>query len=47
MAKKGREIKVHFTFVMEKFASGRPLNLLIIYSIFRTSGSYNSFWLFV
>ena len=33
MAKKGREIKVHFTFVMEKFASARPLNLLIIYSI--------------
>ena len=50
MAKKGTEIKVHFTFVMDKFASARPLNLLItsIYSIPSTSGSYNSsFWLFV
>ena len=43
MAKKGREIQVHFTFVMDKFASARPLNLLIIYSISCTSGSYNSF----
>ena len=25
MAKKGREINVHFTFVMDKFASARPL----------------------
>ena len=33
MAKKGREIKVHFPFVMDKFASARPLNLLIMYSI--------------
>ena len=33
MAKKGREIKVHFTFVMDKFDSAGPLNLLIIYSI--------------
>ena len=48
MAKKGREIKVHFTFVMDKFASAKPLNLLIIYSIPSTSESYNSsFWLFV
>ena len=43
MAKKGREIQVHFTFVMDKFASARPLNLLIIYSVSCTSGSYNSF----
>ena len=42
MAKKGREINVHFTFVMDKFASARPFNLLIIYSICWTSGSYNS-----
>ena len=41
MTKKGREIKVHFTFVMYKFASARPLNLLIIYSIPSTPGSYN------
>ena len=48
MAKKGREIKVHFTFVMDKFASAKPLVLLIIYSIPSTSESYNSsFWLFV
>ena len=50
MAKKGREIEVHFTFVMDKFASDRPLKLLItsIYSIPSTSGSYkSSFWLFV
>ena len=33
MAKKGREIKVHLTFVMDKFASAKPLNLLIIHSI--------------
>ena len=33
MTKKGREIKVHFTFVMDKFTSARPLNLLIIYDI--------------
>ena len=40
-------IKVHFTFVMNKFASARPFNLLIIYSIPSISGSYNSlFWLF-
>ena len=48
MAKKGREIIVNFTFVMDKFASARPLNLLIIYPIPLTSGSYNSScWLFV
>ena len=48
IAKKWREIKVHFTFVMDKFASARPLNLLIIYSISSTSGSYNSsFWLYL
>ena len=48
MAEKGREIKVHFTFVMDKFASAKPLNLLIIYYIPSTSESYNSsFWLFV
>ena len=48
MAKKGREIKAHFTFVMDMFASAKPLNLLIIYSIPSTSDSYNSsFWLFV
>ena len=48
MAKKGREIKVHFTFVMDRFASAKPLNLLIIYHIPSTSESYNSsFWLFV
>ena len=46
IAKKGKEMKVHFMFVMNKFASARPLNLLIIYSIPSTSGSYNSsFWL--
>ena len=33
MATKGREIKVHFTSVMDKFAFARRLNLLIIYSI--------------
>ena len=33
MAKKGREIKIHFTFAMDKFASARPLNVLIIYSL--------------
>ena len=33
MTKKGREIKGHFTFVMDKFASARPLNLSIIHSI--------------
>ena len=38
MAKKGREINVHFTFVMDKFASGRPFNLLIIHSIPSKSG---------
>ena len=44
MAKKGREIKVHvhLTFVMDKFASAKPLNLRIIYSIPSTSESYNS-----
>ena len=42
MVKKGREIKVHFTFVMDRFASARPLSLLIIYSIPSTSESYNS-----
>ena len=42
MAKKGREIKVHLTFVMDKFASANPLYLLIIYSIPSTSESYNS-----
>ena len=43
MAKKGREIKVNLTFViMDKFASAKPLNLLIIYSIPSTSESYNS-----
>ena len=48
MAKEGRETKVHFTFVLDKFASARPFKLLIIYSIPSTSGSYNSsFWLFV
>ena len=48
MAEKGRERKVHFTFVMDKFASAKPLNLLIIYYIPSTSESYNSsFWLFV
>ena len=48
MAKKGREIKVHFTFVLDKFASVRPLSLWIIHSIPSTSGSYNSsFWSFV
>ena len=32
-----REIKVHVTFVMDKFASARPLyKLLIIYSITST-----------
>ena len=41
MAKKGREIKVHFIFVINKFASAKPLNLLIIYSIPSTSESYN------
>ena len=41
MAKKGREIKVHLTFVMDKFASAKP-NLWIIYSIPSTSESYNS-----
>ena len=33
MAKKGREIKVHLTSVMDTFASARPFNLLIIHSI--------------
>ena len=47
MAKKRREIKVHFTFVMDKSASARPLNLMIIYSISLTSGSYKSFIHFV
>ena len=48
MGKKGREINVHFTFVMDKFASGRPFNLLIIHSIPSKSGPYNSlFWFFV
>ena len=41
MAMRGREIKVHFTFVRDRFASARPLNFLIIYSIPSTSGSYN------
>ena len=41
MAKKGRERKVHFIFVIDKFASAKPLNLLIIYSIPSTSESYN------
>ena len=39
MAKKGREIKVYFTFVTDKFASARPLNLLINYSKPSTLGS--------
>ena len=48
MAKKGRQIKVHFTFDMDMFASAKPLSLLITYSIPSTSESYNSsFWLFV
>ena len=42
MAKKGSGIKIHLTFVMDKFASAKPLNLLIIYSIPLTSESYNS-----
>ena len=42
MAKKGRETKVHFTFVKDKFASVRPLNLLIIHFISSTSWLYNS-----
>ena len=46
MAKKGREIKVHLTFVMDKFASAKPLNLRIIYSIPSTSESYNSYCLY-
>ena len=33
MAKKGKKIKVHLTFVMDMLASARPFNLLIIYSI--------------
>ena len=33
MAKKGREIKVHLTFVMATLDSARPFNLLIIYSV--------------
>ena len=37
MAKEGREIKVHLIFVMDKFASAKPLNLLIMYSIPSTS----------
>ena len=48
MSNKGREIKVHFTFVLDLFASARPPNLCIIYSIPPTSESYySSFWLFV
>ena len=42
MARKGSGIKIHLTFVMDKFASAKPLNLLIIYSIPLTSESYNS-----
>ena len=42
LSKGEREIKVHLTFVMDKFASAKPLNLLIIYSIPSTSESYNS-----
>ena len=42
MAKKGSGIIIHLTFVMDKFASAKPLNLLIIYSISLTSESYNS-----
>ena len=29
MTKKGRYIKVHFTFVMDKFSSARPLIFLL------------------
>ena len=48
MTQKGKEIKVHFPFVMDNFVSARPLNVLIICSISCTSGSHNSsFWLFV
>ena len=48
MSNKGREIKVHFIFVLDLFASARPPNLCIIYSIPPTSESYySSFWLFV
>ena len=48
MSTKGREIKVHFTFVLDLFASARPLHLCIIYSTPPTSESYHSsFWLFV
>ena len=38
MAKKGRELEVHFTFVMDKFEYARPLNLWIICSLPLTSG---------
>ena len=48
MSNKGREIKVHFIFVLDLFTSARPPNLCIIYSIPPTSESYySSFWLFV
>ena len=48
MSNKGREIKAHFTFVLDLFASARLPNLCIIYSIPPTSESYYSlFWLFV
>ena len=33
MSNKGREIKVHFIFVLDLFPSARPPNLCIIYSI--------------
>ena len=33
LRKGGGEIKVHFTFFVDRFASARPLNLLIMYSI--------------
>ena len=48
MSNKGKEIKVHFTFVLDLFASARPPTLCIIYSIPPTSESdYSSFWLFL
>ena len=48
MSNKGREIKVHFTFVLDLFASARPPNLGIIYSFPPTSEPYySSFWLFL
>ena len=46
MAKKEREIKVHFTFAMAKFTSARHPSLWISHLISSTSVSYNaSFWL--